>query len=59
MQNALYLHLREQVQEAQLQSELDAIIGTAYSEYMKDCLSDTEYGKIYFAAVAKMPSGRR
>ena len=50
----LFLHLREQIRDAQTVSDCDHIIETAYSEYIKDNLSGDEYGKIYFAAIRRI-----
>lgn len=52
--SALFLHLREQIRDAQFVSDCDQIIETAFSEYMKDNLSYEEYGKIYFSAIRQI-----
>jgi len=48
----LYLHYRQQLKEGVTKAEADHIIASACSDCTKGYISDIEYGKIYFAAVA-------
>lgn len=51
--NELYLHYKDQVREAVTPADFDHIIESAFQSYIKDGLNDTEYGRIYFACVAR------
>ena len=54
MKNDLYLHLKQQAREAVTPAECDHIITAAFHEYIKDNLTDTEYGRIYFACIERI-----
>ena len=49
----LYLHYKSQLSECSTMTDFDHIIESSFNDYMKNRLTDTEYGKIYFACVAK------
>lgn len=51
--NNLYLHYKHLIAEANHVVDFDHIIESAFRDYIKDNLNDTEYGKIYFACVAR------
>lgn len=51
--NNLYLHYKTLVSEANHPSDFDRIIESAFRDYIRDNLNDTEYSKIYFACVAR------
>lgn len=51
--NELYLHYKGQVREAVTPADFDHIIESAFQSYIKDGLNDKEYGRIYFACVAR------
>lgn len=49
----LYAHYQQQAREANTLSDFDRIIESAYRDYVTGRLSDAEYGKIYFACIAR------
>lgn len=52
MASDLYLHYRQQLKEGVTKAEADHIIASAFSDCMRGYITETEYGKIYFAAIA-------
>lgn len=53
MKSDLYLHYRSRVADADTPNDFDRIIESAFNDYVKGRLTDTEYGRIYFACIAK------
>lgn len=51
--NDLYLHYKSLVHDACSTRDFDRIIESAFNDYLKGRMTDTEYGKIYFACIAK------
>lgn len=49
----LYLHYKYLLTECVTMTDFDHVIESSFNDYMKDRLTDAEYGKIYFACVAK------
>lgn len=50
----LYLHYKSRISECETPGEYDQVISSAFGDYMADRLTDTEYGKIYFACVDRI-----
>lgn len=49
----LYAHYQAQAREAITLADFDRIIESAYRDYVTNRLTDTEYGRIYFACIAR------
>lgn len=49
----LYLHYKSRLTECATMTDFDRVIESAFNDYMKDRLTEKEYGNIYFACVAK------
>ena len=52
MASDLYLHYRHQLKEGVTKAEADHIIESAFNDCMNGRITETEYGKIYFASIA-------
>lgn len=52
-QSDLYLHYKEKAREASTLKDFDRIIESAFNDYMRFRLTDAEYGRIYFACIAR------
>lgn len=53
MNNPVYSQYRDRVANATRAYEFDKIIDAAYRDYIGYKLTDLEYGKIYFACIAR------
>ena len=49
----LYLHYKSLVHDAVTPRDFDRIIESAFNDYAKGRMTDTEYWKIYFACIEK------
>ena len=49
----LYLHYKAALLDAATQKDFDRVIQSAFNDYMRGRLDENEYGRIYFAAIAK------
>lgn len=49
----LYDYYRQQASEANTIADFDQIIASAYRDYVSDRLTEKEYGRIYFACIAR------
>lgn len=49
----LYLHYRERIREANHPLDFDRIIDSAFRDYVQNHLTEKEYGRIYFACIAR------